>query len=350
MAYSLLAHLYPRIKGSQEDIATYSLGYLFEQSSLLNETFTNMVAKKLEIESFGKMSYRCQDADSEYGRPDIAAYQDGQLRLLCEAKFYAGLTENQPVSYIKRLYDIQGSGLIIICPRKRVISLWDSLKSTAYIAGLQETPIKDYLVSYGLTRMSIISWEEILAELIFATTEREPERLGDIKQLKGFCEKIDSESFVPFRPEDFGAQIARDIDRYYQVVDEIHKVLLTKKELDPTTKGLRKAPRWQGYSQYIRIKNFGVSIDYVRMLWKSPSSIETPFWFCIQEIVDSKWVFTKRLSSFYESIEARKRDDFYGSPRIALIPKPYLTLEELAEDMAQQIIDAINRAEAAFEQ
>ena len=40
MAYSLLAHLYPRIKGSQEDVATFSLGYILEQSDALNKTFT----------------------------------------------------------------------------------------------------------------------------------------------------------------------------------------------------------------------------------------------------------------------------------------------------------------------
>jgi len=47
MAYSLLAHLYPRIKGSQEDVATFSLSYILEQSSELNRTFTRLIADKL---------------------------------------------------------------------------------------------------------------------------------------------------------------------------------------------------------------------------------------------------------------------------------------------------------------
>lgn len=39
MAYSLLAHLYPHIRGSQEDIATYSLQYLLVQSKELNRAW-----------------------------------------------------------------------------------------------------------------------------------------------------------------------------------------------------------------------------------------------------------------------------------------------------------------------
>ena len=43
MAYSLLAHLYPHIRGSQEDIATYSLQYLL-QKILREAEFLNKVA------------------------------------------------------------------------------------------------------------------------------------------------------------------------------------------------------------------------------------------------------------------------------------------------------------------
>ena len=43
MAYSLLAHLFPRIKGSQEDVATLALTYLLQQSGVLRSTFTSLV-------------------------------------------------------------------------------------------------------------------------------------------------------------------------------------------------------------------------------------------------------------------------------------------------------------------
>ena len=46
MNTSLLAHLYPYIKGSQEDVATYSLQYLLSQSDKLNIAFTKWLQRK----------------------------------------------------------------------------------------------------------------------------------------------------------------------------------------------------------------------------------------------------------------------------------------------------------------
>ena len=73
MYNSLLAHLYPYIKGSQEDIATYSLQYLLSQSDKLNIAFTKMAVEKMNIELENKMQYLCQvtGESEERERPDI---------------------------------------------------------------------------------------------------------------------------------------------------------------------------------------------------------------------------------------------------------------------------------------
>lgn len=345
MSYSLLAHLYPRIKGSQEDVATFSLGYILEQSSILNDAFTGMVCSKLGIDHLGLLSYRCQDADSDYGRPDIAAYGDGTLKLLFEAKFYAGLTHNQPASYIKKLSDNNGIGLVVICPRNRVISLWDRLKAASLEAGLSETVYSETLSGFNGILMTVLTWDELLSELIRVALSRAEDYLGDLRQLEGFCSRIESEAFTPFRPEDFGVQAARDIDRYYQVVDEVHKILKTHGELNPSTKGLRGAPKWHGYTQYIYLNGFGVSVDFIRMLWKSPSSCETPFWCHIKEVQGGKWVYTNRIKKYLSSLEATQQDVFYSDAYIALLPKPYLTLEETAEDLADQMLGILSEIE-----
>ena len=348
MSHSLLAHLYPRIKGSQEDIATFSLGYILEQSSLLNECFTKLISNRLNIKIDGNLKYRCQDADSEFGRPDIAAYQNGQLKIFCEAKFYAGLTENQPVSYLKRLSNSIDSGLLFICPRNRIISLWGKIRAIASNAGYQENIISETSVCYNNVYMAIISWSEVLSELIRVAMAREPEYLGDLKQLEGFYLEIENESFIPFRPEEFGAQIASDIDRYYHVIDEVFNRLNSHKELNPQTKGLRKSPQWQGYTSYIRLNNFGVSVAFLRNLWKRSTSIETPFWCFLKEIQNGKWVLSERLSAYYASLDATTVEEYYGDIYIALIPKPYLTLEETANDLTNQIIQILQTIEEKF--
>lgn len=336
MAYSLLAHLYPRIRGSQEDVATFSLAYILEQSGPLNSAFTKMICKRLHLDIENSLVYKCQDAAPDLGRPDIAGYEDGKLRILCEAKFYAGLTSNQPVSYLQRLAEEneKENGLIFICPRPRIIAIWNKVRSLAEEAGFEGVQIDEYCMKYSGTTMSIISWGEITAELMRIAMEQDPERQGDLKQLQGFCEKIDSESFIPFRPEDFSAQTARDIDRYYQVVDETFKMLKNNDALETDTKGLRKSPRWQGYSQYIRINGVAVSIDYLRKPWKAPSSVETPFWTHIEEVVDGKWQTTDKVKQFMSTIDGRLQEDFYGYQYLALTPSPYLSLEEIAGELA----------------
>ena len=90
MSFSLLAHLYPRIKGSQEDVATYSLAYILEQSGILNVSFT-----KLHLEVDDILSYHCQDADPKYGRPDIAGYIGGRLKVFAKQNF---MRDSLPIS------------------------------------------------------------------------------------------------------------------------------------------------------------------------------------------------------------------------------------------------------------
>lgn len=341
MSYTLLAHLFPRIRGSQEDIATYSLSYVLEQSAVLNESFTKLLFRKLKINDLENLQYQCQDADTEFGRPDIAGYGNGQIRVFCEAKFFAGLTENQPVGYLRRLQQANGKGLIFICPRERRVSLWDSLLERLNSAGILGEAVGQYCMDYNGIRLSILSWNEILEELLLVAADRAPEMIGDIHQIKGFCDKVESEAFIPFTPEDFSPRIARDIDRYYEVVDEVHKILCSHKELNPSTKGLRKSPRWQGYSQYLVLDGVAVSIDFIRDLWKSPSSVDTPFWCFIKEIIDGDWVVTDVLAKYLSTFDARMRSDFLGAKYIALIPKPYVSLEEVARDLSAQVIEIV---------
>lgn len=148
MSYSLLAHLYPRIKGSQEDIATYSLVYILEQSPVLNEAFSKMISEKMQIEGGKVLSYHSQEAKEDTGRPDIAGYKNGALHILCEAKFYAGLTLNQPVSYIQRLQEERGKGLIFICPQTRMLPLWGKLCEECQNSGLTGSEVKKDCVDF----------------------------------------------------------------------------------------------------------------------------------------------------------------------------------------------------------
>ena len=318
---------------------------MLEQSKELNESFTKLITDKLCLNSLGTLSYHCQDADPEYGRPDIAGYKDGSLKILCEAKFYAGLTPNQPVSYIKRLFGTPDSGVIFICPSDRIKSLWIQLTDLTSEAGLNGKDLSAYCIDCSGTHMSIISWNDILSELEKTVISLHLDMHGDLQQLKGFCSKIESEAFVPFDEDGLSVQAAKNMDRYYVVVDEVISVLKTHKELSPSTNGLRVAPRWQGYTAYISLKDKGVSVNFLRTLWKDPGTITTPFWINLYDIENGKWFCSDRYNRFLASFDSKRIGTFNGMQYIALEVKPYVTLEEIVNDMTKQILEILSKYE-----
>ena len=52
---------------------------------------------------------------------------------------------------------------------------------------------------------------------------------------------------------------------------------------------------------------------------------------------------TDRLTHFLATIDSKYLEEAHGNTYIALIPKAYLPLEDLAEDLANQILDYLQR-------
>ena len=92
--------------------------------------------------------------------------------------------------------------------------------------------IDDMCVKTGTTHVSIISWTEVLNTLLLTVDRSAPEMKDDLLQLIGFCKEMENTSFVPFKNEDFGADIAKGIDRYYMVIDSTTELLLSAAEID----------------------------------------------------------------------------------------------------------------------
>ena len=63
-------------------------------------------------------------------------------------------------------------------------------------------------------------------------------------------------------------------------------------------------------------------------------------------IWDDKEHSTDRLSKYYASLDPAVIDNSNGDNYIALIPKPYATLEEVAENLTDQIIEILQGYEA----
>ena len=217
---ALLAHLYSHIRGSQEDIATLALQYILAQSVELNRAFTTLLGRSLHMDLPGNVNYVVQRAGKDRARPDIAGMDHlGHEVVLCEAKFYAGLTDNQPGAYLNRLREEHGVGLVFICPAVRKVMLWAQLKDLC--AGHTFVDVADFCVMVDSVGMSLVTWNEVIEMLRSVAASNSVTSLSDIDQLDAFCKQMDSEAFIPFSAEEFGPETAMREERFYRVFGRI---------------------------------------------------------------------------------------------------------------------------------
>ena len=93
---SLLAHLASRLTGRTETLATEALGYILGRSVAARRALRAMVSEGAN--DVGEIvSARTEVTGEENERVDLVGFDaDGDERVLVEAKFWAGLTDNQP--------------------------------------------------------------------------------------------------------------------------------------------------------------------------------------------------------------------------------------------------------------
>ena len=229
---ALLAHLYSHIRGSQEDIATLSLQYLLMQSKDLNRAFTHRVSSIMHTQLDDEMKYMCQVVRSgeKKDRPDMSATDSqGIESVLFEVKFYASLTENQPLTYLDRIRENEGKGLVFICPLSRRTSLWSKLIEICNGRKIEKLDFNCVKVDGVI--LSIMTWSEVIELLEHVSSSCAIEYSSDVSQLKEYCKMIDTEAFIPFSEEDLSAEMANKGERYYQIIDEVIDLLCADKAL-----------------------------------------------------------------------------------------------------------------------
>jgi len=340
MAYSLLAHLYPHIKGSQEDIATLSLQYLLAQSEVLNKAFTRLVANSMHVTLPESLQYSCQVVGSGENkeRPDMAGFDsNGTELLLCEMKFYASLTENQPNTYLSRLRENGGTGLTFICPAARRTSLWAKITDLCKSATINI--VNDFCISVDGVFLSILTWTEIIETLKETAASMAISCMPDIAQLEGYCAQLDNEAFIPFSADDLSAKTAQKAERYYDIVDEVIELLHADKSFITSKKGLKATGYRKGYTRSICIDEYAITLNYDRDLWKDPTTIETPFWVAIR---NADWKQSKTILERLNRYPEHYKQSFWSNIFLALEPLQNATFNEVCEDLKKKIMAYLN--------
>ena len=273
----LLAHLVPRFT-DPEPAATQALAYLLRCPPTAGSLVRLLAATGLE--SFRSGTIRAEERHPG-GIPDLTLRDsDGVVRALIENKFWAPLTDAQPVAYLETLPEDVPSALLFIVPGGRMDGLWRELKRRCddgkIPLGLDSgTDVLRWARS-GPHTLAITSWEHVLNGLEFAALD-DPAMQQDIAQLRGLTEWMDDvDAFLPLRECEVTAQdLARRMINYSDLIPAIVDALVA--EGIASTEGLRYSHNYHWSGRYLRVHGkfelwLGVHLKY----WKRWGI--TPIW------------------------------------------------------------------------
>ena len=225
---TLLAHLTPRLTDRVENIAVEALGFILSRSRatmlVLNQTLQAVVPDLTPISSV-----TTQVTGDDGSRPDLVGYDEpGNELVLIEAKFWAGLTDNQPNTYLDRLPRSEPSALVFVAPETRIESLWTELLRRIEEAGVEHLPerVATGMRSCGIARtgrvLVLVSWSFLLNRMAAHLSEDgDAGTLEDIHQLQGLVRRQDEQAFLPLRSEELGPDIPRRLLDFSRVVDDV---------------------------------------------------------------------------------------------------------------------------------
>ncbi len=100
---SILAQLASWVTSQRENIASYLVKYLLVKYDFISDAFKEYCCST-GIDLSERLTYFAQANSIDLGKPDLVGYdKDNDHRIIVEAKFRAGLTNHQPVSYLAKL-------------------------------------------------------------------------------------------------------------------------------------------------------------------------------------------------------------------------------------------------------
>jgi hypothetical protein len=115
----LFGHLATQFATSPENLATESLNYIL-QSPTARRAMVTFLGQAAGVELDERYTFRTQVGGTDAAVPDLVGFDsNGDQSLIIEAKFWAGLTDNQPVGYFNRL-PAGNSGALVFLPRLTV--------------------------------------------------------------------------------------------------------------------------------------------------------------------------------------------------------------------------------------
>lgn len=288
--YSLLAELALRMARSPEDVATESVAYVLSRSGAARMLIHALASEWAQAPLRDIASFRSQVGAADSSRPDIEGQDvDGVPVVIFENKFWAGLTEAQPIAYLRRL-GAQGGVLCFVAPTERLRLLWPEVtqRAAADFPELQvvqdEAHLKLARVGGGRV-LAMTSWAFLLGQISRALEAHgDAVLVADVRQLMGLAARMESTGFVPFTVADLTAPTARYVVQFCNVVDAAIASILP--EAWASKKGLKASAGSGWYGHYIKLRGHPSLLTFDARVWAEYGG--SPIWL---RLYSPKWKY-----------------------------------------------------------
>jgi len=278
-----------RFSTAKEDVATDALAYILQSSESARTGMMRLL--RCVLPEIPALTFRTQQEQYNV-RPDMWGYHDEEPRVYLESKFWAGMTDSQPCSYLTALARHgQPSVLLFVVPEARAHAIWHELMrrlDSAEIAAA-DRDVPSAIICAATTSigpiLAVTSWTRVLATLEIEAVD-DPRARMDIVQLRSLCEAADRDAFVPISAEEATDQ------RVAQLVLQLGSVLQAAVDLAVargilTIEHLRPTASWDRIGRYARFRGepgAGVWIGIHFGLWLQHGG--TPLWLAFPR---TKW-------------------------------------------------------------
>lgn len=198
-----------RLSQEYENIATESLAFILQHSdSARNGMMRLLRSITPDIPNLHFRTQQTEILNQRNIRPDMLGYDEIGTHVYIENKFEAGLTDNQPKSYIERLAKCaQPTILLVVVPELRQETMWGELNRRLIAAGISgiNQPSQSGNIIYSLKteqgpKLALTSWSRLLSLLEDEVTNDQAAK-NDLLQLRSLCEAADRDTYIPISTE-----------------------------------------------------------------------------------------------------------------------------------------------------
>ncbi len=280
---TVLSHLAVRFAVHPEVVATEALTFILKQSPAARNALAE-IARQFGVVIQEDLKFEAQSSDDAGARPDIIGKASSEgARLVIELKFWAGLSEAQPVGYIKSMPE-ETSLLMFVAPGLRFETLWSELFRRCAVSGITTlgptTPRHEIrFTPVGNHVLGLVSWRFLLDSILSSVEIAEDVGTSaDIRQLAGLCEKMDDDAFLPLTSDELTSAMGRRIIQFGQLAFDLTDLLVDKKLA--SIKGRRATGSNGYYGRPLQLKGYGCFLHFNAWHWSRWG--ESPLWLKIQ--------------------------------------------------------------------